>query len=653
MRLARPFYRLPLHFDADRMRAEVAALPAEAWSRHPQEYEGNTAARLITVDGLQNDAVSGAMRPTPALLASPYLRQALCSFRTVWSRSRLMRLAAGATVPRHSDVNYHWYYRVRVHIPIITRPEVRFQAGEESVHMSAGEAWIFDNWRQHEVHNPTAIDRIHLVADTTGTSAFWQLVAQGQSQDFDQPNPRDRVVPFDPSAQDTPMLETFNSSPVMPPAEVEQLAFDILGNLQAAEDGGDSGSAVAHFAGAVVDFCRDWRSLWSLYGANMAARGQYEQVAAILSRKISKLPVLVVTGSGVNAQFVLNARVLAHLFADSASGREAAEFNVVGGETGKATATAGFTGNLVQAGTGPLPASATAADVPATDAGESLPAIERPIIILSAPRAGSTLLFETLAQAAGLFTIGDESHELIESIDSLRPGGGTVDSNRLVAADATPSLVQELRRRFASALRDRDGRIPDGASPVRMLEKTPKNTLRIPFLLRVFPDALFVFLHRDPRASLSSMMQAWRSGRWVTYRRLPGWDGDWSLLLPPAYSELRGHDLEEIVATQWRVSNETVLSDLESLPPDRWTTVRYESLIENPRREIERLLAFAGLQMDAGLADYLSRPLPNSRYTLSAPDPLKWRRNATEISRVLPSLAAVAQRLGRSVSDDS
>jgi LPS sulfotransferase NodH len=53
-----------------------------------------------------------------------------------------------------------------------------------------------------------------------------------------------------------------------------------------------------------------------------------------------------------------------------------------------------------------------------------LPIIERPIVILSAPRAGSTLLFETLAQAAGIHTIGGESHRLVESIDALRPGGG-------------------------------------------------------------------------------------------------------------------------------------------------------------------------------------------------------------------------------------
>ena len=34
-----------------------------------------------------------------------------------------------------------------------------------------------------------------------------------------------------------------------------------------------------------------------------------------------------------------------------------------------------------------------------------------------------------------------------------------------------------------------------------MLEKTPKNSLRVPFLNAVFPQALFVYLYREPRES--------------------------------------------------------------------------------------------------------------------------------------------------------
>jgi hypothetical protein len=315
---------------------------------------------------------------------------------------------------------------------------------------------------------------------------------------------------------------------------------------------------------------------------------------------------------------VLNARLISQLFGDGGEWRrEAAEFNVAPSARGAAAA-----------------AAATGA----------LPAIERPIIILSAPRAGSTLLFETLAQAAGVHTIGGESHRLIEGIDALRPGVGAA-SNRLTAEHATPEVVAELRRRFASKLHDRDRQPPAPGTAARLLEKTPKNALRVPFLLEVFPDALFVFLQREPRANLSSMMQAWRAQGWVTYRRLAGWDGPWSLLLPPGYEQLRGRPLEEIVAFQWQAANETILDDLAALPRERWTSARYEDLVRDPCATIEPLLRFAGLEMDARLADYLSKPLPLSRHTQTRPDPEKWRQNEAEIERVLPRLAGISARL--------
>ncbi len=617
MKLPSPFFRLPVRFDVERLRAEIDSLPADVWSRHPKEYAGNTAVRLITVGGTQNDYVAGAMQPTPALLACPYVQQVLASFNTVWSRSRLMRIEGGGTVPLHSDIDHHWYFRVRVHIPVATRSEVRFFSGDQNVHMAAGEAWIFDNWRNHKVLNPTADARIHLVADTTGTSAFWRLAAQGQSENFEQPNPNVRLIAFDPAVRPKLMIERFNVWPLLPPSEVEQLAFDLLGDLGPMDERPESIAAVGQFVGIVLEFCHDWRSLWHLHGDIPESRSQFKNIADTARRKLRQLPPVRVVSTSNPALNILQSRLFAALFGGADSSRkEAAEFNI-----GAAT--------------------------PSGPAGEKNkpPIIERPIIILSAPRAGSTLLFETLAQAAGVYTIGGESHRLIESIDALRPGGGIVKSNRLSEEDATAAVVAELRRRFASQLRDRDKQPPAAGASARLLEKTPKNALRVPFLLQVFPDARFIFLHREPRANLGSMMEAWRSKGWVTYGKLAGWNGPWSMLLPPGYERLRDRPLEEVAAFQWQAANETILDDLRSVPRDRWTTVRYEEFIRDPKSEVSKLLDFAGLSMDARFDEYLSKPLPLSRHTKTPPAPDKWRQDAAEIERVLPGIAAVSARL--------
>ena len=268
---------------------------------------------------------------------------------------------------------------------------------------------------------------------------------------------------------------------------------------------------------------------------------------------------------------------------------------------------------------------------------------DRPVIILSAPRSGSTLLFETLARAPGLYTIGNESHRIIEGWAGLGPERRGHASNRLLASDAGDAVARDLRAYFAGSLRDRDGRPPPAGQAVRFMEKTPKNILRVPFLREVFPDARFVVLFRDPRAVLSSMMDAWRSGLFVTYRNLPGWQGlPWSLLLVEDRERVNGRPLEEIVAHQWARGMSTLLDDLEAVPAGQWMSVRHEDLVADPQRQVRRLCAALGLEWDLDI-----RHLPLSRATMTPPNPDKWRRNGDAVMRVLPLVRDVQARVER------
>jgi hypothetical protein len=266
--------------------------------------------------------------------------------------------------------------------------------------------------------------------------------------------------------------------------------------------------------------------------------------------------------------------------------------------------------------------------------------IERPVIIVSTPRAGSTMLFDALAQAPGIFTIGNESHGIIEAIEPLTAARHGFESSRLTAADATPDVAATLHRRFLHQLRDRDGR--RAAGTVRMLEKTPRNALRVPFLDAVFPDAFFIYLHRDPYSTISSMLEAWRSQRFVTYSDLPGWLGPpWSLLLVPGWRALNGRPLAEIAATQWTTTTRILLDDLEALPAGRWCAAAYEAIVADPQREVERLCARAGMAWDR----QLSAPLPISRTAVTVPDPSKAERNREELDTIRHIVDDVSRRV--------
>ncbi len=265
--------------------------------------------------------------------------------------------------------------------------------------------------------------------------------------------------------------------------------------------------------------------------------------------------------------------------------------------------------------------------------------IERPVFIMSSPRSGSTLLFETLAQSPDLFTIGRESHNVIENIPAFSTRARGFKSNRLTEADAEPGQIELLARGFYEGLRDRDGRSASGR--VRMLEKTPKNALRVPFFAAAWPDATFLFLYRDARQTMASMIEAWQSGMFRTYPRLPGWTGDpWSLLLVPGWEELKGLPLPQIVARQWATAMNVLIDDLASLPPHRVRSIDYDDVIAAPQRAMEDLSASLDLAWDRVLGAHL----PQSKTTVSQPARDKWRANEEVIEMVWPLVKATDEK---------
>ena len=285
--------------------------------------------------------------------------------------------------------------------------------------------------------------------------------------------------------------------------------------------------------------------------------------------------------------------------------------------------------------------------------------LARPLIILSAPRAGSTLLFEQLARANGLWTVGGESHGIFRAFPELRAENAALDSGRLDATHATTTVQTSLRRCFLALLRDHRGepfiRLTPERQPatVTLLEKTPRNALNVPFLTEVFPDARFVFLYRDARQNVASLIEAWsvglQTGRFVTFRDLPGWDRPaWCFLLPPGWRSMIGRSLADVAAFQWSETNRILLDDLAALPRERWCAVSYDELVSDPGAAIRQISAFAGVQAP----DIPAGDLPLSRTTLTPPDSNKWRRHADTLAALEPVLRETEGLIDAAVSAD-
>ncbi len=281
-----------------------------------------------------------------------------------------------------------------------------------------------------------------------------------------------------------------------------------------------------------------------------------------------------------------------------------------------------------------------------------------PVVIFSAPRSGSTLLFETLKASDDLWTIGGESHIAFGGLPQLHPQQKKFVSGSLGPEDATEEVCHWMRSLFLLLARNNENRrylhCPETQrlNRFRFLEKTPRNALNIGFMKKVFPTMRALFLFRDPRENIASIIEAWeegsRTGRFVTFRDLPNWDrSHWCLLLPLGWQEMRGHSLAEIAAFQWTAANQAIMHDLNAHSDIPWLPLSYESLINATQETIERVASFLDIPVGGELERRIARPLPLSNTIVEAPRREKWKRH----QQVLEALESVYAPTEQTLND--
>ncbi len=577
MKAARPIEQLSWHFDAEPLAAEVAQLSESDWIPYANSGMGNFAVPLIAVAGTPNHeyALSGPMQPTAILERLPGLKKRLAALGVPLSASRLVRLEARNERPMTADWSYHSFRRTSICIPIVTAPGVVFECGASSVGMGAGDAWLFDVSQRHRLRNSSAWPCVHLIVEIR-----------------------------EPPMRLTDSAESIKIDPhhfeVLTYEEVVVLTDGIIEEVE----GRSFSSAEKIALREVIERIRGrWKAAFERFGHNNTGELAYDDILLDLRERV--LPHLSPMGAAKRAATVMDTML-----------------RMAPPEPRKLYRPA--TNNMTKVTSLPRPK------------------FDRPLIIVAAPRSGSTLLFDLLAQFPQVWTIGGESHACIRSIPELHPASKGYESDRLTADDATPAVVDSLLRNFTERLVNRETlqfvQVSRDEVPhqVRFVEKTPSNALRIPFLRAVFPDALFVYLERDPRENISSLVEGWRSRRFLAYRGMPDWPyRDWSFLLPPGWRSLADRSLVEIAAHQWHAATEAITKDLEALPASSWCHVNYANLVRQPREVLAMIAQLAGFDWDAQVERVVSAGLPLSRVTVSAPSSAKWRRNEKEITTIL------------------
>jgi ribosomal protein S18 acetylase RimI-like enzyme len=166
--------RLPWWFDPARLRADLAGLLAEEFVPHfnTAYYQGDWSAVPLRSVGGRTDHIypdptaKQAFADTPLLARCPYIRELLAGLRCPLQSVRLLRLKAGSSIKEHRDYELGFEDgEVRIHVPVITNPEMEFVLNQVRVVMNEGECWYLNVNQPHRVANRGATDRIHLVMD--------------------------------------------------------------------------------------------------------------------------------------------------------------------------------------------------------------------------------------------------------------------------------------------------------------------------------------------------------------------------------------------------------------------------------------------------------------------------------------------------------
>lgn len=315
--------------------------------------------------------------------------------------------------------------------------------------------------------------------------------------------------------------------------------------------------------------------------------------------------------------------------------------------------------------------------------------IQSPLVLLGAPRSGTTMLFNALSSHPDLWSLYRESGSLIERYFpvAMQPGMSDV----VTAQDVSDDAVTSLRRQIADSVGNMGGRhltLSNGASAflrtpagrrvmqlpvisrarlsalysrvgrqrkpdvVRIVEKTPENCFRVQLLNRLFPDALFIFITRDPRPSIASIYTGWTRSTEFRRFRFPPWfelsdfdSGWWSFGLIPEWEHLNGVPLIEVCARQWLLYNQHCRRDLAG-EGARVLTVPYEATVSDPASVLRRLAEWAGLDPEPFGRFDTSLPVVN---TFTRPQEEKWRRLEGQLRSVEPLIREEAENLGYEV----
>jgi hypothetical protein len=131
--------------------------------------------------------------------------------------------------------------------------------------MRAGECWVFDTWRPHDVSNGGGATRVHLVLDTDGGERLWDLIEEAE------PGTGTRTPATHSADIGSLKFEQVNAPGIMTPWEVASH----IALIAAEADESALAQAVVKRLGR---FEAGWAAAWAQFGPSPAGESEYRRL---------------------------------------------------------------------------------------------------------------------------------------------------------------------------------------------------------------------------------------------------------------------------------------------------------------------------------------------------------------------------------------